>query len=70
MMLHVVLLADGGFRGAKTIALKEIADEALTLVQRSTVVGSSTYPARSTMNSIDKWWHEELEKFNDNCRLK
>ena len=64
----MLLTADGGFRGAKTIALKEIADEALNSC--STV--NCCFVLQRTQkevqwNSIDKWWHEELEKVDDNC---
>jgi acetyl-CoA synthetase len=64
----MLLTADGGFRGAKTIALKEIADEAL--VSCSTVnccLVLQRTQQEVQLNSIDKWWHEELEKVDDNC---
>ena len=64
----MLLTADGGFRGAKTIALKEIADEAL--VSCSTVnccLVLQRTRQKVKWNSIDKWWHEELEKVDDNC---
>ena len=64
----MLLTADGGFRGAKTIALKEIADEAL--VSCSTVnccLVLQRTQQEVQWNSIDKWWHEELEKVDDNC---
>ena len=64
----MLLTADGGFRGAKTIALKEIADEALnscSTVNCCLVLQRTQQEVQ--WNSIDKWWHEELEKVNDNC---
>ena len=64
----MLLTADGGFRGAKTIALKEIADEALnscSTVNCCLVLQRTRQEVQ--WNSIDKWWHEELEKVNDNC---
>jgi acetyl-CoA synthetase len=64
----MLLTADGGFRGAQTIALKEIADEAL--VSCSTVnccLVLQRTQQEVQWNSIDKWWHEELEKVDDNC---
>ena len=64
----MLLTADGGFRGAKTIALKGIADEAL--VSCSTVnccLVLQRTQQEVQWNSIDKWWHEELEKVDDNC---
>ena len=64
----MLLTADGGFRGAKTIALKEIADEALS---SCSTVNCCLVLQRTQQqvqwNSIDKWWHEELEKADDNC---
>ena len=64
----MLLTADGGFRGAKTIALKEIADEALAscLTVKCCLVLQRTHQ-EVQWNSIDKWWHEELEKVDDNC---
>ena len=64
----MLLTADGGFRGAKTIALKEIADKAL--VYCSTVTCCLVLQRTQQQvqwNSIDKWWNEELEKVDDNC---
>ena len=64
----MLLTADGGFRGAKTIALKEIADKAL--VYCSTVTCCLVLQCTQQQvqwNSIDKWWNEELEKVDDNC---
>ena len=64
----MLLTADGGLRGAKIIALKEIADEAL--VSCSTVNCCLVLQRTQQVvqwNSIDKWWHEELEKVDDNC---
>ena len=64
----MLLTADGGFRGAKTIALKEIADEALascSTVNCCLVLQRTQQEVQ--WNSIDKWWHEELEKVDDDC---
>ena len=64
----ILLTADGGFRGAKTIALKEIADEALascSTVNCCLVLQRTQQEVQ--WNSIDKWWHEELEKVDDDC---
>ena len=65
---NMLLTADGGFRGAKTIELKEIADEALascSTVNCCLVLQRTQQEVQ--WNSIDKWWHEELEKADDNC---
>ena len=64
----MLLTADGGFRGAKTITLKEIADEALascSTVNCCLVLQRTQQEVQ--WNSIDKWWHEELGKVDDNC---
>ena len=64
----MLLTADGGFRGAKTIGLKDIADEAL---QSCTSVESCIVFQRTNnevnWNPIDRWWHEEIEKVDDHC---
>ena len=64
----MLLTADGGFRGAKTISLKEIADEALascSTVNCCLVLQRTQQKVQ--WNSTDKWWHEELDKVDDNC---
>ena len=64
----MLLTADGGFRGAKTIALKEIADEALNSCSTvSCCLVLQRTQQEVQWNYIDKWWHEELEKVDDNC---
>ncbi|MGB0305923.1 MAG: AMP-binding protein, partial [Flavobacteriaceae bacterium] len=64
----MLLTADGGFRGAKTIGLKDIAGEAL---QSCTTVESCIVFQRTNKqvnwNPIDRWWHEEIEKVDDHC---
>lgn len=65
----VLLTADGGFRGAKTTPLKDIADEALKECPtiEKTIVFKRTGQDISWNPSIDVWWHEEIAKVNDNC---
>jgi acetyl-CoA synthetase len=64
----MLLTADGGYRGNKITALKEIADEAL---MHCPSVTSNIVLQRTGQdvewNSIDKWWHDEIEKVDDNC---
>ncbi|MBA2250118.1 MAG: acetate--CoA ligase [Chitinophagaceae bacterium] len=63
----LVLTADGGYRGAKQIPLKEIMDVALrddtavkkVIVFKRTGVSVSMQPGR------DIWWHDELKKMDD-----
>ena len=64
----MLLTADGGFRGAKTIALKKIADEALascSTVNCCLVLQRTQQEVQ--WNPIDKWWHEEIEKVGSDC---
>jgi acetyl-CoA synthetase len=64
----MLLTADGGFRGAKVTPLKDIADEALTSCPsvNNCIVLKRTGQDVS-WNNMDLWWHEELEKVNDDC---
>ena len=64
----MLLTADGGFRGAKIIALKEIADEALVscpTIQTSIVLKRTGQEV--SWNDIDRWWHNEIKKVDDYC---
>ncbi len=63
----IVLTADGGFRGAKTIDLKGIVDEALTECPGVTrvVVVDHTHSQPAMQGGRDLWWHQEIEKVND-----
>ena len=64
----VLLTADGGFRGNKTIDLKSIADEALKTcptIKKSIVFKRTNSSVK--WNDIDVWWHDEIEKVDDNC---
>ena len=67
----MILTADGGFRGTKTIGLKDITDEAL---QSCTSVESCIVFQRTNKevnwNSIDRWWHEEIEKVDSHCPVE
>lgn len=67
---NIVVTADGGFRGAKDIALKSIADEALlhcTSVKK-VIVLKRTASVVTMKEGRDVWWHEELQKIDGrNC---
>lgn len=66
---NLVITADGGYRGAKDIALKAIVDEALqtcpsvqkviTLKRTGIVVNMQT--------GRDVWWHDEAKKATKEC---
>jgi len=66
---RVVLTADGSYRGAKSIDLKAIVDEALNdcpqvrhvLVHKRTGTPVTMHPKR------DLWWHEEIAKASPDC---
>lgn len=66
---NIVVTADGGYRGAKTIDLKGIVDDALEncpSVERCIVqnrIGASV----NMKDGRDVWLEEELKQVNDNC---
>lgn len=65
----MVLTADGGFRGNKTIPLKNIVDDAL----RSTPTIERVIVLQRTGQSVqmetgrDFWWHDEIKKTTTHC---
>jgi len=66
---NMVLTSDGGFRGAKKIALKTIVDEALNLCSSvdSVIVLKRTNEDVFMMNGRDVWWADEYEKGDAIC---
>src|SRR5690606_1759577 len=61
---RLVITADGGFRGTKTIELKNIVDDALVQcrsVQR-VIVLTRTRTAVSMIKGRDVWWEDESKK--------
>lgn len=69
---EIVLTSDGGFRGAKTIDLKGIIDEALNYcpgVKKVVVVDH--IKSKPTMKpGRDLWWHDELAKADVKCEAE
>jgi acetyl-CoA synthetase len=64
----MVLTSDGSFRGNKTIDLKSIVDEALTDCDCvESVIVLNKINSGITLSKNEKWWHDELNKVNDNC---
>lgn len=60
----VVITADGGFRGAKDIPLKEVIDDALVQcrsVNKVIVLTRSRTPV-SMIKGRDVWWEDEIKK--------
>jgi acetyl-CoA synthetase len=66
----IVVTADGGFRGDKTVNLKSIIDEALDKcpeISRVIVVEhSKTKPPVKA--GRDLWWHDEIKKASTQCQ--
>lgn len=68
----LVITSDGGFRGAKTIDLKGIVDEAIVdcpTVQNVLVV-DHIRQAPKMKQGFDLWWHDEIKKANDECKAE
>ena len=63
----MVLTSDGSFRGNKTIDLKSIVDEALKDCDCvDSVIVLNRINSGITLNENEKWWHDELDKADDN----
>lgn len=62
----VVLTADGGYRGAKTLPVKEIVDEALrhTPTVESCLVLPRTFQKVDMKQGRDYWWHDVVPEKN------
>jgi acetyl-CoA synthetase len=65
----MLLTADSGFRGAKTVPLKAIADEALVQTPsiETVIVLKRTGENVPMIEGRDLWWHSELTKVDANC---
>ncbi|PKP49554.1 MAG: acetate--CoA ligase, partial [Bacteroidetes bacterium HGW-Bacteroidetes-12] len=69
---NIVICSDESYRGAKTIPIKTVVDEAL---QQCTSVKTNIVLKRTGGNvafntTLDKWWHEEMEKVTSNCNVE
>ena len=63
----MVLTSDGSFRGNKTIDLKSIVDHALKDCDCvDSVIVLNRINSGITLNENEKWWHDELDKVDDN----
>lgn len=65
----IVVTADGAFRGAKSIGLKSIVDEALLScpsVLRSIVLRRTNDPVKMTPGR-DVWWHDQMNMASAHC---
>jgi acetyl-CoA synthetase len=65
----LVVTADGGFRGAKTLALKAVVDEAAAscLSIEKIIVCARTGQDVSMKSGRDLWWHDEMATCDDQC---
>ena len=64
-----MVTADGAYRGAKEILLKEVVDEALenSPSVKKVIVYERTKIKIKWNSTRDCWWHEEMSSVNDNC---
>ena len=69
---NILITADGGFRGAKIIPLKEIADEAMksTPTIEKCIVLERTKSEIIMKNGRDIWWDNELQKAKEDCSIE
>lgn len=68
----MVITADGGYRGTKTIELKEIVDEALQNcgTVHKVIVLERTGQSIGWKEGRDTWWHDELAKADLVCEAE
>ncbi|HBH07366.1 MAG TPA: acetate--CoA ligase [Flavobacteriales bacterium] len=68
----VVLTSDGNFRGAKTIPVKDVVDEALEKCPsvKSTVVLKRTNTEINMRVGRDMWWHDVIENESTECNAE
>lgn len=61
---EMVITADGGFRGAKDIPLKNVIDDALVQCSsvKTVIVLTRTRTPISMIKGRDKWWEDEIKK--------
>ena len=63
---NIVLTSDGSYRGAKSIGLKAIVDEALETCRtvKRVIVLKRTQEKVNMLEDRDVWWYDEIEKAN------
>ena len=68
----MLITSDGSYRGAKSIDLKAIVDEALTITPsiESVLVVKRTFAKINIQEGRDVWLHDELKKVNDQCEAE
>jgi acetyl-CoA synthetase len=68
-----VITADGGWRRAKIVALKDNVDTALAMGQttvKRVIVLKRTGQETHMLHGRDAWWHDEIAKVNADCPAK
>ncbi len=68
----ILITADGGFRGSKTINLKNIVDEALEKCPsiEKCIVLERTKKSIQMKNGRDIWWHQAIENISIHCEAE
>ncbi len=68
----ILITADGGFRGTKITPLKNISDEAMQYASsiKKCIVLERTRTKILMKKDRDVWWHNEMEKTNDDCSIE
>ena len=68
----MVITADGGFRGTKTVELKDITDEALQSCDtvKKVIVLKRTGQDIQWKEGRDAWWHDEVQKAPGNAKRR
>lgn len=68
----MVLTSDGNFRGAKSIPVKPVVDEALekTSTVEKVIVFQRTHENVSMKGGRDIWWHDAVEDVPDECKAE
>ncbi|MTI41327.1 acetate--CoA ligase [Fulvivirga lutimaris] len=68
----MVLTSDGNFRGAKSIPVKPVVDEALekTSTVEKVIVYQRTHENVSMKGGRDIWWHDAIDEVPDVCKAE
>lgn len=68
----MVLTSDGNFRGAKSIPVKAVVDEALekTSSVEKVIVFQRTHENVAMKGGRDIWWHDAVEDVPDECKAE
>lgn len=68
----LLITADGGFRGSKTVPIKQIADEAMNTCKciKHAIVLKRTGDDVPMQKGRDIWWNDALDGINDNNKAE